>query len=144
ASVVQQLTRRVPLGISGESVPYVASKPVAGWVGEGEQKPATGMTLALKSITPKKLACVTVASAEVVRANPGNYMEIYRQEVAEAFATAFDAATLHGTNTPFGAGNYIAATTKSVAFGTSDAAEGGAYGDVVDGLSALVNDGKKL
>lgn len=144
ASVVQQLVRQVPLGISGEAVPYVASKPVAGWVGEGEKKPATSMGLGLKPITPKKLAAVAVVSAEVVRANPGKFMEILRPEIGEAFAIAFDSATLHGTNTPFGAGNFIGDTSKAVAIGTATSEDGGVYKDVVGGLTALVNDGKRL
>lgn len=102
-STVQQLARQVPLGINGAEIPVVTSKPTAGWVAEGGQKPATNGSLALKTITPKKLAAIAVVSAEVVRANPGNYINIFRDDIAEAFALAFDAAALHGTNTPFGA-----------------------------------------
>lgn len=144
ASVVQQLVRRVPLGINGAGVPVVTSKPTAGWVGEGEEKPKTKGALTLKSITPKKLAAIAVVSAEVVRANPGNYIEILRADIAEAFAKAFDAAALHGTSSPFGVGNYIGATTKSVLLGTATQQTGGVYQDIVSGLDKLVQDGKKL
>jgi HK97 family phage major capsid protein len=65
-----------------------------------------------------------------------------RNELAQAFADAFDAAALHGTNTPFDA--YVAETTKSVEIGTNGAAAGGVYQDLVDGLSLLVNDGRRL
>jgi HK97 family phage major capsid protein len=143
-SVVQQLCRKVPLGINGESIPYTTSKPTATWVGEGAQKTASSGGKALKTISPKKIATIIVVSKEVVRANPGNYMNDVKQDVGEAFAIAFDAATLHGTSTPFGASNYIAATTKSVSFGTAAVSAGGAYADIVSGLSLLVNDGKKL
>jgi HK97 family phage major capsid protein len=71
-------------------------------------------------------------------------MTIFREDIAEAFATSFDAAALHGTNTPFGAGNFIDATTKSVELGTSAAAAGGVYADLNAGLKLLVQDGKKL
>src|SRR5690606_31142001 len=116
----------------------------AGWVSEGGKKPATAGGMALKTITPKKLAAIAVVSAEVVRANPGSYMEVLRADIAEAFALAFDAAALHGTNTPFGATNHIDATTKSVELPTATAANGGVYADVNSGLSLLVNDGKRL
>jgi HK97 family phage major capsid protein len=144
SSTVQQLARQVPLGINGAEIPVVTSKPTAGWVAEGGQKPATNGALSLKTITPKKLAAIAVVSAEVVRANPGNYINILRDDIAEAFAIAFDAAALHGTNSPFGAGNNIDATTKTVELGTTTKANGGIYGDIVAGLGLLVNDSKKL
>ena len=140
-SVVQQLARQVQLGASGVEIPYVTSKPVAGWVAEGGQKPATKGTMALKTMTPKKLAAIAVVSAEVVRANPGSYMDLFRSEIAEAFAIAFDAAALHGTSTPFS--TYIDQTTKSVEVGTATAANGGIHADVNAGLALLVNDGKR-
>lgn len=143
-SVVQSLTRRVPLGINGQEIPVVTSKPTASWVAEAGQKPTTNGALGLKSIAPKKIAAITVVSAEVVRANPGNYVSLFRDQIAEAFAIAFDAATLHGTATPFGAGNFIAATTKSVELGTTTAANGGTYGDLNGALKLLVDDKKKL
>jgi len=143
-SVVQSLGRKIPLGINGQEIPYVTSKPTAGWVAEGGQKPATKGSLGLKTITPKKLAAIAVVSAEVVRANPGNYVNLFRDEIAEAFAIAFDAAALHGTSTPFGAGNFIDASTKAVEIGTTTQANGGVYGDLNAGLKLLVDDKKKL
>lgn len=144
ASVVQQLVRQVPLGASGQEIPVVTSKPTAGWVAEGGQKPATKGSMQLKTMAPKKIAAIAVVSAEVVRANPGNYVQIFRQDIAEAFATSFDAAALHGTASPFGSGNNIAATTKSVALGTAAQEAGGIFADINAGLSLLVNGGKKL
>lgn len=141
-SSVMQLARQIPLGINGQEIPYSTSKATAGWVSETGQKPATESGLSLKSIKPHKIAAISVVSAEVVRANPGNYMSILRDDIAESFAVAFDAAALHGTSSPFGA--YIDQTTKSVELGTTTKANGGTYGDVVAGLKALVDDGKKL
>lgn len=141
-SVVQSLARQVPLGINGEEIPVVTSKPTAGWVAEGGKKPATKGAMSLKTMAPKKLAAIAVASAEVVRANPGNYINIYRDEIAEAFAIAFDSAALHGTSTPFG--QYIDQTTKAVEIGTSNTAAGSVYADFNAGLKLLVDDGKRL
>lgn len=144
SSVVQSLTRRIPLGINGQEIPYVTSKPTASWVAEAGQKPTTSGGIALKTIKPHKIAAITVVSAEVVRANPGNYVSLFREQIAEAFAVAFDAAALHGTASPFGVGNNIDATSKSVALGTTAKADGGIYGDVNAALKLLVDDKKKL
>lgn len=141
-SIVQQVARQIPLGINGQEIPYSTSKASASWVSEGETKPTTESGLALASIQPKKIAAISVVSAEVVRANPGNYMNILRDDIAEAFAVAFDNAVLHGTSSPFDAA--VDDTTKEVAFGTAVQDSGGVYADVVAGLSELVNDGKRL
>lgn len=141
-SVVQSLVREVPLSINGTSVPVVTGKLSAGWVAEGAQKPASSGSLALKNMDPKKIATVAIVSAEVVRANPGNYMNLVRDQVGEAFARAFDAAALHGTSTPFS--TYLDQTTKAITLGTATVANGGIHADIVSGLSALVTDGKRL
>lgn len=144
ASVVQQLARKIPIGANGVEIAYTTSKPTAAWVAEGGQKPTTSGGKGLRTIAPKKIAAISVVSAETVRANPGGYINDLRLDLAEAFALAFDAAALHGTSSPFGTGNNLAATTKSVALGTAAAADGGIFQDVNAGLSLLVNDGKRL
>lgn len=141
-SVVQRLATQVPLGASGVEIPYVSSRPSAGWVSEGGQKPATSGAMALRTMSPKKLAAILVVSAEVVRANPYNFLETMRDEVGQAFADAFDAAALHGTSSPFTAD--IDDTAKTVEIGTTAAANGGVYGDLNAALTALVNDDKRL
>lgn len=147
-SAVQALSPRIPLGISGQDIPHVTSKPTANWVGEGGQKPATKGSLGLLNMKPKKLAAISVMSAEVVRANPGGYTDRLREGLAEAFAIAFDLATLHnvggdGTGTgPFD--NYVDETTKSVELGTATQANGGIYADLNTVLDLLVTDGRKL
>jgi len=142
SSVVQSLVPQTQLGINGQSIPVVTGKLSAGWVGEGATKPASKGSLGLKTMDPKKLAVISVVSAEVVRANPGNYMTLIRNQVGDAFAEAFDAAALRGTGSPFA--TYIGQTTKSVEIGTTAQAAGGVFGDINAGLSLLVNDGKRL
>lgn len=142
SSTVMQLARQIPLGINGQEIPYSTSKATAAWVSEAGKKPTTNSGIGLKSIKPHKIAAISVVSAEVVRANPGNYMQILRDDIAEAFAVAFDNAALHGTSTPFGA--YIDQTTKAVELGTTTQAKGGVYGDIVAGLKTLTDDGKRL
>lgn len=142
SSTVQSLGTEVQLGPSGQAIPVVTGRLSAGWVAEGAQKPASTASLGLKNMDPKKIATIAVVSAEVVRANPGNFMQVIRNQVGDAFASTFDAAALHGTNSPFAA--HIAQTTKSVEIGTTAQASGGIFGDINAGLSLLVNDGKRL
>ena len=142
-SVVQQLGRQVPLGANGVEIPVVSTKPTAGWVAEAGVKPASQGTMALKTMTPKKLAAIAVVSAEVVRANPGGYVDLLRPQLAEAFAVAFDSAALHGTSTPFT--TYIDQTTQTdIEIGTAAASAGSVHTDLNNGLKALVDDGKRL
>lgn len=148
-STVMQLARRVPLGGNGVTVPVVTGRPVAGWVAEGGMKPASQGTLALKTMTPQKLAAILVVSSEVVRANPGGYIDTMREALAEAFATAFDKAALYDQGPTGTAGGgpfatFIAQSTKNVEIGTTAQAAGGINGDFVAGLTLLVSDNKRL
>lgn len=144
SSAVQSLARQIPLGANGQAIPVTTGKAVAGWVAEGAQKPATKRTSTLKTITPQKLAAITVVSAEVVRANPADYIEQFRDDIAESFGVAFDMAALYdlgpdGTGTgPFS--TFLAQTAKVVELGTGATL----HNDFVAALSALVADGKKL
>lgn len=140
-SVVQQLARRVPLGINGQSIPVVTGKISAGWVAEGATKPASQGSIALKTMDPKKLAAIAVVSAEVVRANPGGYMDLLRPQIAEAFATSFDSAAFHGTSSPFSTNLDTGSSTQE--FTGVAPAFTAVYNDLNAGLSTLVNAGKK-
>lgn len=148
-SVVQRLVRRIPLGASGVEIPVTTTRPTAGWVSEGAAKPASQGALSLVTMTPKKLGAIAVQSSEVVRANPGGYMGLLREWLAEAFAVAFDKAALYdqGPDGTAGAGpfaTFINQTAKSVELGTATQATGGIYKDIVSGLSLLVADDKRL
>jgi HK97 family phage major capsid protein len=112
-SVVQRLVRQIPLGGNGVSVPVVTGRPSAGWVTEGGAKPTTSGSMTLRNIDPKKLAAILVVSAEVVRANPGNYITTMREALAEAFAQAFDKAapTIRGRMGPLVRGRSPATST---------------------------------
>lgn len=144
-SVFQSLIQRIPLGANGESIPYVTGRPTAGWVGEGVAKPASAGALALKSMTPKKIAAILVVSAEVVRANPGNYIETMREALAESFAISFDRAVAHdeGPDGTAGGGpfaTYLDQSTKTSEIGTTTVANGGIYVDFVEAMRKLVSD----
>ncbi|NMW46129.1 phage major capsid protein [Mobiluncus curtisii] len=95
-SVVQSLARQIPVGVNGVEIPVTTGKPEAGWVAEAGLKPSTSTAIGIKTMKPHKLAAKTVVSAEVVRANPGGYVDIYKKQIGEAFALAFDKAALFG------------------------------------------------
>lgn len=138
SSIVQAVSQKVPMGPTGVQFAHWTGNVQASWVGETEQKPVTKGDFAKKSFKPAKIATIFVASAEVVRANPLNYIETMRTKVAEAFALAFDAAVLYGTNSQFGA--YVNQTTKEQSLVGSGTAP---FDALNNGLSALVLDGKK-
>ena len=141
SSVVQQLARQIPLGINGQQIPVVTGKMTAGWVGEAGQKPASSGSMGIKTMDPKKIAAIAVVSAEVVRANPGGYMDVIRPQIAEAFALAFDAAALHGTSSPFSTNLDTGSSTQEFT-GTAPAFTA-VYDDLNAGIRTLVNAGKK-
>lgn len=139
-SVVQQLVRQVPLGINGVETPVKLSKLKAGWVGEGQRKPASEGSIGLTTWRAHKIAAIAVVSAETVRANPGGYMDTIRPEMGEAFGVAFDEAILHNAANPFGTNETLAAATKSVTLGTTARAEGGMYQDLNEAIRLVVTD----
>lgn len=144
-SVVQRLVPQIPLGGNGTSVPVVTSRPSAGWVDEGAAKPASAGAMSLKSITPKKLAAILVVSEEVVRANPGGYVQSATNDLATAFAVAFDYAALHDAGPDGTAGGgpfstYIDQTSKVQEIGGTSAANGGIHVDLVEAMRDIVSD----
>jgi HK97 family phage major capsid protein len=149
ASVAMQLAQETPLGPNGKSIPVVTGRLTAGWVAEAARKPASEATLALKTMTPHKVAAIAVVSAEVVRANPGNYMQILRNQVGEAFAVAFDNAAFHDAGPDGTAGGgpfatYLDQSPHAVEMGSTSQAGGGIHGDFAAALGVLVADGKRL
>ena len=147
-SAFQRLFRRVPLGINGQTIPVVTSKPTARWTNEGERKHATDMGLGMLEMEPEKLTAIAVMSAEVVRANPGGINQLVRPALAGAFATAFDFAVGYGLGGDgTGSGPFaknLSQTTKSVTLGSTTQDNGGVHGDFVAAMRLLVNDGRKL
>lgn len=143
-SVVMQLCRQIPLAFNGEIIPVITTLPVADWVAEGATKPATQGAVTPKTMAPKKLAAIMVDSEEVVRADPAGYVSRKLDDLAEAFAVAFDYATLHnlgggGTGTgPFT--TFIDQTTKSAELGGTSQALGGLQGDFVRAAAEIITD----
>lgn len=144
-SVFQQLINQHALGANGEAIPVVTGRPVASWVSEGAVKPATKGTVTLKTMTPKKIAAIAVTSQEVVRANPGGYLEMVRNGLVESFATSFDRAVAHdeGPDGTAGGGpfaTYLDQATKTSEIGAAAASAGGVYTDLNVALGKIVSD----
>lgn len=140
-SIVQPLAKKIEMGPTGVTVPFWDGDVQAHWVDEAGQKPLAKGGFDKFTVTPKKMAVIFAMSAEVVRANPANYIQVMQQKVAEAFAVAFDNAVLHGTNTPFGA--HVDQTTKSVSLVDSKSGPA-AFSAMNNALTLLVNDGKEF
>lgn len=136
-SLVQPLAKKIEMGPTGVSIPFWDGDVQAHWVDEAGKKPLAKGGFDKFTVQPKKIAVIFAMSAEVVRANPLNYINVMREKVGEAFAVAFDNAVLHGDSTPFGA--YVDQTKKTVDLTSPDA-----YGATNNALKLLVNDGKKF
>lgn len=144
-SLVQALAKRIPMGPTGVKFRDMTASIDAAWVGEGQRKPVNKgvITDTATVVTPHKVAVIFAESAEVVRANPRNYANLMKKKVAEKFAEKFDAAVLHGTDTPFGA--FVDQTTKEVSLNSTNAAfptraNGGYYTQLNEVLRLLVTD----
>ena len=140
-SVMMQVARKIDLPGNGVSIPVVTGKPSAGWVAEAGRKPVSDATVGVKTIDPKKLAVIVPFSKEYLRDENIDLFEMIRPMIAEAFALAFDAATIKGTSTPFS--NHIYQTTNAVELGTTAQIDGGYYGDFVSALAAVADETNK-
>lgn len=143
ASLVQRLAPRTTLPTAGKAMPFITGQIEAAWVEETGRKPVSDLGADFRVMDPHKIAVVVPFSEEYVR-DVGTLYNVARDKIGEAFGRKFDDAALRGVDSPFGTGNNLAATTKAVELGTATAAAGGYYGDLVAGLSLLVEDGKDL
>lgn len=71
------------------------------WVGEGERIQTSKPTWIHPVITAKKLAVIVPVTKEKLEDSTINVFSELRENIAEAFYTAIDAAGIFGTNSPF-------------------------------------------
>jgi HK97 family phage major capsid protein len=136
-SIVQQLARKVPMGPTGIAIPHWTGAVQANWVGEGEQKPLTKGSFAKQELYPTKIAVIFAESAEVVRLNPLGYLETMQRKIGEAFALAFDSATLHGINKPANFHGYLGETTQAVSLEDTVAGTGAGAGNQTNAYTSF-------
>ena len=144
SSAVMSLARRVPLSISATTaIPVPMDIPIADWVAEGGAKSGGQIGVGVKLMTGKKLALLVPVSDEVVMSNPGGLYDQLRQDLPLALSRAFDHAAITGLSLKTGSAgpfsDYIALTPNTVALGTSNAAAGGIYTDLVKGVGKIVD-----
>jgi hypothetical protein len=144
-SAVMQQARQVQLALNvGTSIPVPMDVPQAGWVTEGGVKPASQVGIGVKQMTGKKVALLVPFSMEVAQTNPaGMYSQLVEQDAPTAIARAFDQAAINGTDSRTGGAgpftDYLSRANNTVALGTTAAANGGLYIDLMTGVGKVVD-----
>jgi hypothetical protein len=143
-SAVMNLARKVPLSVNANTaIPVMMDVPVADWVAEGGVKPASQVGVGLKVMTGKKVALLVPVSEEVANTNPAGLYSMLEQDLPTAIARAFDYAAINGKSLRTGAAgpftDFLANATSTVALGTSNAAAGGMFVDIVTGAGRVID-----
>lgn len=102
-SLVQRVCGHTPVSLAGNVMSYPIGRPIAGIVGEGEEKPVTEVKVGLKTFTPKKTAAIVVLSKEAIMANPLGAFDSLQGQLSQAIADCIDTAVLFGKNSKGGA-----------------------------------------
>lgn len=143
-SAVMQLARKVPLSVSATTaIPVMMDVPTAGWVSEGGQKPVGNAAVGVKTMSGKKVALLVPVSQELMMTNTGGVYDQLVADLPRAIGRAFDHAAILGldmkTGGPGPFADYLAQTPNSQVIGSTSAANGGVYADLVKGMSQVVN-----
>jgi len=143
-SAVMSLARKVPLSVSAQTaIPVPMDVPVADWVGEGGVKPASQVGVGVKLMTGKKIALLVPVADEVISTNPAGLYDQLSQDLPTAISRAFDQAAIAGKSIRTGGAgpfaDYLALSNNTVALGTTTAANGGIYVDLVTGMGKVVD-----
>ena len=144
-SAIQSLARRVPLSITANTaIPVSMDVPIADWVAEGGVKPGAQAGMGVKIMTGKKLALLLPVSQEVAMSNPAGLYDQVQQDLPTALARAFDYACITGKSLRTGAaGPFVdslaGSATATQPLGTATQANGGIYGDIVQGVGKVVD-----
>jgi hypothetical protein len=143
-SAVQSLAQKVPLAVNAQTaIPVPMDVPRAGWVSEGGVKPTGQAGVGVKTMVGKKVALLLPVSEEVANTNPAGLYTQLENSLPTAIARAFDYACIHGKDyATGGAGpfaDYLAKTTNTQVIGSTSAANGGVYTDLVKGEQLVVD-----
>jgi hypothetical protein len=143
-SAVQNLARQVPLSVTANTaIPVPMDVGTAGWVSEGGAKPVGNGGVGLKIMTGKKVALLMPVSNEVVMSNAAGLYDQLVNDLPTAISRAFDYAAIHGLDLKTGAAgpfpDYLAKTPNTQVIGATAAAAGGAYTDLWNGVSKVLN-----
>ncbi|ANZ27230.1 capsid protein [Rhodococcus sp. WB1] len=97
ASVAMQVAAVVTTGTHTYRVPIVTEDPTAAWTAEGAEISPSDATLAELTVTPRKVAGLTIISRELANDSSPQAQEIVGQGLARDIAKQIDAA-FFGTN----------------------------------------------
>ena len=143
-SAIMTLARRAPLAIDATtSIPVPLDVPTADWVGQAAAKPLSSGGVAVKQMTPKKIAVLIPVAEEVAMTNAGGLWTQLQNDLPTAFARAFDHAAIHGKSMRGATGpfeDYLAATSNTIELGTATQTNGGIWADLVNGMALVVDE----
>ena len=133
ASAVMQLARQTSLPGRGKAVPVITSDPVAGWVGETDEKPVSNPGLATKNMQAYQLAVIVPFSNQFRRDADALYAAIV-ERLPRALAQKFDATVIGAVDAPGeNFDTFAAATAQALVPGANETVYGNlvaAYGDI--------------
>jgi hypothetical protein len=143
-SAVQQLARKVPMAVNATTlVPVPMDIPTAGWVSEGGVKAVGSAGMGVKQMQGKKVALLVPVSQEIAMTNAAGLYDQLVQDLPRAIGRAFDYAAIHGLDLKTGGAgpfpDYLAQTPYTQTIGSTSAANGGVYVDLVKGEQQVVN-----
>lgn len=103
-SVAAQVSSVVTTGSTTYRIPLVTADPVAQWVAEGQEIPPSDPTLAELTVTPAKIAGLTIISRELAEDSNPAAAQVVGQGLARDIARRIDQAYFAGLLPPAPAG----------------------------------------
>lgn len=100
-SSILRLSKVSEMESDTKKVPVMTEGPGAYWVGEGERIQTSGAGWIYPELKAKKLAVIIPVTKEKLNDATIDVFNELKEQIAEAFYKAFDAACLFGTNSPF-------------------------------------------
>lgn len=147
-SVVMKTAGTIPMPITGTSFIVPTGEITAGVVGEGSLKPISKGAAQVKNVRPIKVATIMYFSEEMLDANPGYVVDRFKQDMTDAIMRSVDAAVLFGRDALTGdtipGVEYINQSKNRFNLGDSPKKDGGYFKDLINGISTLSSDRKKV
>lgn len=138
-AVVPQLATDTPVIFGENTIPTLTKRPAASIVGEGENKPETGIEIGSKSFRPIKAVVLTEFTMEAVMTNPAGVLDSLAEETAGALSRQIDLAVIHGRQASDGSqiagAEYLTQSKNVVTIADANSAEAAmweGYGAAVD------------
>lgn len=95
-AIAPRLSKSTPITLGDNVFPTVGSRPAASIVGEGGQKPGSGIQIGAKTIRPIKAVVGVEVSEETVDEDPAGVLDLIESEMTAALARQIDLAVFHG------------------------------------------------